>query len=323
MGIVMTAAQLVPEHDPSASLGATRMTMDGGLPVGPATHLANERERLAKLSWKNFDVKQIGSTLGAEISGVDLRKELSAETIAEIQKALDDYKVIFFRNQPLSSDQHVAFAKRFGELEIHPFIPSNTGVPELVRFEKTAEVAGYENSWHHDVTWRAAPSMGAILHAIEVPPVGGDTLFSDMGAAYDGLSDEIKNTIDGLFAEHDFMKSFGRTVPEDRKAETREMFPIVEHPIVVRHERTGRQLLYVNRNFVNKINGLPEAESRELLDHLCDQAATCEYQVRFRWEPDSIAFWDNRAVQHYASSDYWPQRRIMERASVIGTRPTA
>ena len=130
MGIVMTAAQLVPEHDPSASLGATRRTMDGGLPVGPATHLANERERLAKLSWKNFDVKQIGSTLGAEISGVDLHKELSAETIAEIQKALDDYKVIFFRNQPLSSDQHVAFAKRFGELEIHPFIPSNTGVPE-------------------------------------------------------------------------------------------------------------------------------------------------------------------------------------------------
>jgi len=215
----------------------------------------------------------------------------------------------------------VLFAKRFGPLEIHPFIPSNTGVPELVRFEKTAEVAGYENSWHHDVTWRAEPSMGAILHGIELPAVGGDTLFSDMGAAYDGLTDAVKQQIDGLLAEHDFMKSFGRTVPEDRMAETREMFPIVTHPVVITHDRTGRKLLYVNRNFVNRLVGLSDEESAALLDHLCDQAATVEYQIRFQWQPDSIAFWDNRAVQHYASSDYWPQRRVMERASIMGARP--
>lgn len=317
----MTTTQLVPEKDPSAGLGPSRKFMEDGTPVGPATHLAEERARLAQLAWNNFDVAQVGSTLGGEISGVDLTTDLADEVIAELQLALDNYKVIFFRNQPLTSDQHVSFAKRFGQLEIHPFIPSNTGVPELVRFEKTAEVAGYENSWHHDVTWRETPSMGAILHGIELPAVGGDTLFSDMGAAYDGLSDKVKLQINDLQAEHDFMKSFGRTVPEDRMAETREMFPVVTHPVVITHERTGRKLLYVNRNFVNRIIGLSEDESASLLDHLCDQASTVEYQIRFQWQPDSIAFWDNRAVQHYASSDYWPQRRIMERASIVGSRP--
>lgn len=318
----MVSKQLVPEKDPSAFLGASRKIMSGGLPIGPATHLAEERERLATLTWQSFGVTQLGSTLGAEITGIDLATDLSDEVIAELHRALDNYKVIFFREQPLTSEQHVAFARRFGELEIHPFIPSNTGVPELVRFEKTAEVAGYENSWHHDVTWRESPSMGAILHGIEVPPVGGDTLFSDMGAAYDGLPEEIKAQIDGLTAEHDFMKSFGHTVPEDRKAETREMFPLVEHPVVITHERTGRKLLYVNRNFVNKIVGISEEESTALLGYLCDQAATVEYQIRFQWQADSVAFWDNRAVQHYASSDYWPQRRVMERASVKGIRPS-
>lgn len=317
----MTTTELKPEKDPSAYLAATRRTMEGGIPVGPATHLAAERERLATLTWSHFHVTQLGSTLGAEISGIDLREDLDDDVIAEIQQALDDYKVIFFRDQPISSAQHVAFARRFGQLEVHPFIPSNTGEPELVRFEKTAEVAGFENSWHHDVTWREAPSMGAILHGIEVPSVGGDTLFSDMGAAYDGLSDEVKETIEDLTAEHDFMKSFGHTVPEDRKAETRAKYPLVVHPVVITHERTGRKLLYLNRNFVNRIIGLPDDEGRALLNHLCDQAAICEYQVRFKWTPDSIAFWDNRAVQHYASSDYWPQRRVMERASIVGSRP--
>lgn len=318
----MTTTELKPEKDPSAYLTATRLQMEDGLPVGPATHLAAERERLAGLTWSNFDVTQIGSTLGAEISGIDLREDLDDAVITELQSALDNYKVIFFRDQPITSAQHVAFARRFGELEVHPFIPSNTGEPELVRFEKTAEVAGFENSWHHDVTWRETPSMGAILHGIEVPPVGGDTLFSDMGAAYDGLSDEVKEKIDDLLAEHDFMKSFGRTVPEDRMAETREKYPLVQHPVVITHERSGRKLLYVNRNFVNRIVGLPDDEGKALLGHLCDQAATLEYQVRFRWAADSLAFWDNRAVQHYASSDYWPQRRVMERASIVGTRPT-
>lgn len=320
----MSTTELKPERDPAARLGTKRGQLGiFGSPVGPATHLAAERDRLAAITWSNFDVEQVGATLGAEITGIDLTTELPDAVIAELQKALDEYKVIFFRDQPITSDQHVAFASRFGSLEVHPFIPSNTGVPELVRFEKTAEVAGYENSWHHDVTWREVPSMGAILHGIEIPPMGGDTLFSDMCAAYDGLDEDLKERISTMTAEHDFMKSFGGSVPPERLEETRAMYPIVEHPVVITHERTGRKMLYVNRNFVNRIIGLETDESDLLLETLCQQAAIPEHQVRFRWRPDSIAFWDNRAVQHYASSDYWPQRRVMERASITGSRPAA
>lgn len=320
----MATTEVLAEKDPGAHLRGRRHRMGPyGHPVGPATHLAAERDRLVGLTWSRFTVIRIGSTLGAEIGGLDLTGDLADDVIVDLQRALDDFKVIFFRDQPLTSDEHVAFAARFGALEIHPFIPSNTGVPELVRFEKTAEVAGYENSWHHDVTWRECPSMGAVLHAIDIPAVGGDTLFCDMAAAYDGLDDEVKDRIDGLVAEHDFMKSFGAGVPPERRAEMRELYPIVQHPVVVTHERTGRKQLYVNRNFVNGIVGLPADESDELLELLCREASTPEYQIRFAWQKDSVAFWDNRAVQHYASSDYWPQRRIMERASIIGTRPFA
>jgi len=238
-----------------------------------------------------------------------------------LRQALHDYKVIFFRDQPLDPEQHVAFARRFGELEVHPFLPSNTGEPELVRFEKTAEVSGYENSWHHDVTWRARPSMGAILHAVAVPDSGGDTLFSDMYAAYDGLDQETKDEIDELWAVHDFTQTFGLSMSGEERRQAQEQYPPVRHPVVCTHPVTGKLHLYVNRPFVSHIEGLDRAASLELLDRLCRQADAPEHQCRFTWTKDAVAFWDNRAVQHYASSDYWPQRRSMERASVIGTVP--
>jgi alpha-ketoglutarate-dependent sulfate ester dioxygenase len=289
--------------------------------VGPFTHVAAERDRLAALRWRHFDVRQVGSTVGAEISGVDLTVEQPDEVIAELRQALYDHKVIFFRDQPMSPGQHVAFARRFGELEVHPFLPSNTGEPELVRFEKTAEVSGYENSWHHDVTWRACPSMGAILHALSVPEHGGDTLFADMYAAYDALDETTKARVDALEAVHDFTQTFGHSMTKDERKKAQEQYPQVEHPVVCTHPGTGKLHLYVNRPFVSHIKGLDPAESRDLLDRLCRQTDAPEHQCRFTWSKDAVAFWDNRAVQHYASSDYWPHRRAMERASIIGTRP--
>ncbi len=289
--------------------------------VGPFSHLAEERDRLSALRWRHFDARPLGSTVGAEISGVDLREALSDDVIAELRQALYDYKVIFFRSQPLDPQQHVAFARRFGDLEIHPFLPSNTGEPELVRFEKTAEVSGYENSWHHDVTWRACPSMGAILHAVSVPERGGDTLFADMYAAYEALDEATKTQIDALVAVHDFTQTFGHGMSKEERRKAQEQYPQVEHPVVCTHPGTGRPHLYVNRPFVSHFAGMDRDESRELLDLLCRQTDSPEHQCRFTWSKDAVAFWDNRAVQHYASSDYWPQRRTMERASIVGTRP--
>ncbi len=163
--------------------------------------------------------------------------------------------------------------------------------------------------------------MGAILHAIEVPATGGDTLFADMGAAYDGLDDETKERIDDLYAIHDYMLAFASQVPEGQQEEMRERYPLVRHPVVRTHPVTGRKLIYVNTYFTSHIEGFDEVESVKLIKHLSDQAKTVEYQFRLSWEPDTVVFWDNAAVQHYASSDYYPDIRVMERASVIGTRP--
>lgn len=318
----MAEPQTVVSKDPGYGLGTVRFTLAPyPVMVGPAAHVAAERERLAALRWDHFDVRQLSATIGGEVRGVDLTKPLPDTVVDDVRQALHEYKVIFFRDQSLTAEQHVSFARRFGNLEVHPFIPSNTGQPELVRFEKSAEAGGYENSWHHDVTWRAEPSMGAVLHAVSVPELGGDTLFADMYAAYEGLDDETKRRVDALDAVHDYMRSFGHLVAPEQRAETRAQYPQVTHPVVCRHAATDRRHLYVNRNFVDHIVGLEPDESVELIDRLCRQADYPEYQCRFHWEPDSVAFWDNRAVQHYASSDYWPAVRVMERASITGTRP--
>lgn len=311
---------IVATRDPGANITQDRIYLRGKR-IGPILHLADERRRLAALEWTRFDVERLGATIGAVLHGVDLREPLDDELMADIRRALHEYKVIFFRDQPLTAQQHVAFARRFGELEIHPFIPSNTGAPELVRFEKSFDVKGYENTWHHDVTWRECPSMGAILHAVQVPESGGDTLFSDMYAAYDGLTDDQKDFVDTHDAEHDFLMSFGRQVSPDKLSEMREKYPAVVHPLSATHPATGRRHLYVNPIFTNHIIGVDEDTSERMLADLWGQSDNVEYQCRFHWEKDSIAFWDNRACQHYASSDYWPEVRVMERASIVGSRP--
>ena len=188
-------------------------------------------------------------------------------------------------------------------------------------FEKDEKVAGVENIWHSDVSWREVPSLGSVLRARAVPEVGGDTLWSDMEAAYQGLPDDLKERIDGLRAIHDFSQSFGFGLTPEQLEESRKKFPPAEHPVVRTHPRTGRKSIYVNGIFTSHVVGMEPEESDALLRRLFQEARVPEYQCRFRWEPNSIAFWDNRAVQHYASSDYWPQKRVMERVTVIGDRP--
>ena len=191
-----------------------------------------------------------------------------------------------------------------------------------MRFAKGADAAGYENVWHSDVTWREEPSLGSLLHAIEVPAVGGDTLWADMGAAYDCLDDDLKARIDGLTAVHDWIDTFGRrdVAGADRDA-LRPDFPPVEHPVVRTHPETGRARSSSTPAFTQHIVGLDPDESAALLDLLYRQAAYPEYQCRFHWTAGALAIWDNRATQHYAASDYFPQRRVMERITVIGDRP--
>jgi len=290
------------------------------LGIGPRA-LAPLHLRPEALPFRHLSLLPLSPTIGAEISGVDLREPLDDETFSEVRRAFLDYKVIFFRDQDVTAEQHVAFARRFGELELHPFLPHAEGCPEVVVFAKDERVRGVENIWHSDVSWREAPALGAVLRAREVPAVGGDTLFADMGAAYEGLSDELKERIAPLRAVHDFSQTFGAFLSPDELARRRAEYPPALHPVVRTHPETGQKSLYVNAIFTSHIVGLEAAESEALLESLFRRAWVPEVQCRFRWRKNSIACWDNRAVQHYAASDYHPQRRVMERVSIIGDRP--
>lgn len=282
-------------------------------------------QRVGSLALDGLTLTPLTPTIGAEVGGVDLRQPLEAGQVTAIRQALLDWKVLFFRDQDITTDQHLAFARNFGGLEVHPFAPQKPDYPEVLAITHNRESRGKENVWHSDVTWREKPSLGSILRAIEIPPLGGDTLFADMYAAYDGLSDETKAKIEGAYAVHDFahfrklMVKQGKT-PEEVEAFNK-LYPMMEHPVVRTHPETGRKAIYVNVAFTQHIVGMDKAESDVLLKHLYAQAAIPEYQCRFRWQPHSIAFWDNRASQHYAASDYWPAVRRMERVTILGDRP--
>ena len=268
--------------------------------------------------YETFTVRPLTPSIGAEVP-VELR-HVDADIERDLRQALLDWKVLFFRDQQLTVEEHRDFGRRWGELEVHPFLPEGD-IPEVVRFEKGDDSKGYENIWHSDVTWRQIPSMASILRAREVPEVGGDTLWADMGAAYDGLADEVKERIDGLTAIHDFTQTFGLAYQGEELERLREQYPPAEHPVVRTHPETGRKTLYVNEIFTSHLVGLDDDESDALLRQLVKQARIPEYQCRFRWTVDAVAFWDNRATQHYAVSDYWPARRVMERVTVIGDKP--
>ncbi|PBC82293.1 MULTISPECIES: TauD/TfdA family dioxygenase [unclassified Streptomyces] len=271
--------------------------------------------------YERFEVVPQAATIGAEIRGVDLSRPLSDGLRAELNRALLEWKVLFFRGQHLSSAAQREFARNWGELETNPLLAWGDS-KDVVRFDKAAGGAPtFENVWHTDVTFRERPALGAVLQLREVPPAGGDTLWADMAAAYDNLPPEIRARVNGARAVHDYLPGFSRFYSTVQLAPFQEQFPPVEHPVVRRHPETGRRMLFVNASFTTRIVGLEEVESDRLLRVLFQQAQVPEFQVRWRWQAGDLAFWDNRATQHYAVNDYGTHRRVAERVAIAGDRP--
>lgn len=279
-------------------------------------------------------VEQLTCHIGAELSGVKLADAVhDGDLFAQIRAQLLRHKVLFLRNQELSRADHVAFARRFGELEDHPVAGSDPDHPGLVRIYKSPEVPNdrYENAWHTDATWREQPPMGCVLRCVECPPVGGDTLWANMAAAYDALPEEIKQKIAGLRARHSIEASFGAAMPIEKRLALKAQFPDAEHPVVRTHPETDEKILFVNAFATHFTNYHTPAHVRvgqdysmggsDLLRYLISQAYIPEFQVRWRWQPGSIAIWDNRSTQHYAAMDYAPCHRKMERAGIMGDKP--
>lgn len=270
-----------------------------------------------------LQLQRLGGNLGAEVSGVDLRGALSDQEFEALYAAFVRYEVLVFRDQDVTLDQQVAFARRFGELSIHPFSPNLDDKREVIVLDYSADnPPTLTDQWHSDETFRAAPPKATILRARVVPEYGGDTLFSSMTAAYAGLSERMKQYIHGLDAMHDFKPwrpLFSNSPVHQEKLQAIErQFPNPLHPVVRIHPDSGRRVLNVNAQFTVRINGLKEEESSLILQYLYRRAHVPEYQLRVRWQPHTIVIWDNRSVQHYAPHDYYPQRRTMDRVTVAG-----
>lgn len=279
-------------------------------------------------------VEPLTCAIGAELIDVHLADAIHDDGLfAAIRAALLKHRVVFLRDQDISRDEHVAFARRFGELEDHPVAGSDPEHPGLVRIYKTPDQPNdrYENAWHSDATWRVAPQFGAVLRCVECPPVGGDTMWANMALAYEKLPEHIKTQIADLRARHSIEASFGAAMPIDRRLALKAQFPDAEHPVVRTHPETGEKVLFVNgftTHFTNfhtpeRVRFGQDANpgAAHLLSYLVSQAYIPEYQVRWRWSKNSIAIWDNRSTQHYAVMDYPPCHRKMERAGIVGDAP--
>jgi taurine dioxygenase len=282
----------------------------------------------------SIKVEPLSCALGAELSNVNLGvASRTPELVAEIRALLLQHKVLFFREQDITRAEHVAFARHFGELEDHPVVSSDPDNPGLARIYRTPEQPNdrYENSWHSDATWREKPPFGAVLRCVECPPVGGDTMWANMALAYEKLPDEIKTRIAGLRARHSIEATFGAAMPIEKRLALHAQFPDAEHPVVRTHPETGEKVLFVNAfttHFTNyhtphnvRFGQDANPGASQLLNYLISQALIPEFQVRFRWKPNSMAMWDNRSTQHYAVMDYPPSHRKMERAAIVGDKP--
>ncbi|MEY5006972.1 MAG: hypothetical protein RL764_288 [Pseudomonadota bacterium] len=279
-------------------------------------------------------VNQLTCALGAELSGIRLAEAATNDDMAgEINALLIKHKVLFIRDQDMTDAEHAGVARRFGELEDHPLAKSADGEPGIIHIWKSPESPPerYENAWHSDAAWRECPPMGAVLRCVECPPVGGDTMWANMELAFERLPDHIKEDIIHLRARHSMEASFMAAKPIEERLAMKERYPDPEHPVVRTHPETGNKSLFVG-GFATHFTNYHTAKrvrygqdftdgSGQLLRYLISQAAIPEYQVRWRWTPNSVAIWDNRCTQHYAVMDYAPCIRRMNRATIIGDRP--
>lgn len=268
-----------------------------------------------------INLHHLSPSIGTEVLGIDLAQPMSSHMKKYLHALMLERKVLFFRDQDISTEAHMAFCRNWGELEVIDFLPQHPIYPEVLTIDRDKDNKSYENIWHSDVTWREVPSLGSALRSKIVPEVGGDTLFADMYAAYDGLPAHIKQACEGLMAVHSITNSLGVYMDPERLYQMSRKYPAQKHPVIRTHPETGRQAIFVNRAHTVSITGMNRRDSAELLEILYRQADTPEYQCRFRWQPNSIAFWDNRACQHYAAFDYYGQRRSMERVTVVGSKP--
>jgi len=278
----------------------------------------------------SIKINRIAGALGAAISGIDLSQSLPDAVIAEVRAALLENLVIFFHDQHLTPEQHLAFGHRFGEFQIHDFVAGMPEHPQIIEVRKEPEEKrNFGGGWHTDVSYLARPALGSVLYAREVPDYGGDTLFANQYLAYEALSEGMKALLDGMTAIHSARRPYGVNAARAFEPGPSSMsfhfseaaHAEVEHPVVRTHVETGKKALYVNGAFTVRFKDMTEEESAPLLHYLCQHAVRPEFTCRFRWRPNSIAFWDNRCVQHNAVNDYQGERRVMHRIAIEGERP--
>jgi len=278
-------------------------------------------EAAAAAPYEAITVEKLTPLIGAEVGGVDLSRPLSPAQQSEIHRALIENLVIFFRDQRITPEQHLAFGRLFGELHLHPAAPHGEGHPELMIIRTEAgSVRANGEGWHSDVSCDEEPPMGSILYLEQCPPCGGDTLFANTYAAYDALSDRMKAYLAGLTAVHDGEHVY-RGLYANLGVADKPAYPRAEHPVVRTHPVSRRRSLFVNRGFTTRLVGVPRDESDAVLGYLFDHLENELFQCRFRWRERSIAFWDNRCAQHRALWDYWPHTRSGNRVTIKGDRP--
>jgi taurine dioxygenase len=272
-----------------------------------------------------IDVSPVTTEIGAEITGIDLREPLDDATVDALRRALQDHLVLFFRDQHITPGQHLAFAQHFGPITVAPFGPKDPDHPEVTVLDQITPKGEGADNWHADNTFMPAPPMGSVLRAVLLPPVGGDTCFASGFAAYDALSAPMQQFLDGQQAVHDISRMLRKAIANGQATEAFEQmartWPPQLHPVVRTHPVSGRKCLFVNGNWTARIDGLTDRENDALLPMLIDHIRAPEFQCRFRWREGSIAFWDNRWVQHYGVADYGGHRRVMHRVTIEGDQP--